>query len=219
MLNKPSKELIEHTANGYNSISDEWDQTRQQPWTEVNSYIEKYLKDGQKIIDIGCGNGRALFMLEKYSDLEYLGIDNSEKLTEKAKTNFPTFSFEHFDGLDFSKYKKDYYDVALAVAVIHHVPEENVTKWLQDICYTVKTGGIIFITSWDVLNGKSKEYLDTDNKGLLPFMRYKDIRFVKSYTKEELEKYLIDINLEILESGYASRESGERNIFIVCQKR
>lgn len=210
---------IEHTANGYNCIADAWDQTRRQPWAEVNSYIEKYLKDGQKIIDIGCGNGRAIFMLEKYSDLEYLGIDNSEKLIEKAKTNFPTFSFEHFDGLDFSKYKKDYYDVALSVAVVHHVPEENITKWLRDICSTVKTGGIIFITSWDVLNGKSKEYLDTDNKGLLPFMHYKDIRFVKSYTKEELEKYLIGCNLEILESGYVSRESGERNIFIVCQKR
>jgi isopropylmalate/homocitrate/citramalate synthase len=40
-----------------------------------------------------------------------------------------------------------------------------------------------------------------------------------SSTKEELEKYLSQAGLKIIESGYASRESGEKNIFIVCQKQ
>ena len=57
---------IRHTRDGYNTIANEWDQTRQQPWTEVNSYIEEYLQDRQKIIDVGCGNGRALFLLKNY---------------------------------------------------------------------------------------------------------------------------------------------------------
>jgi len=210
---------IRHTRDGYNTIANEWDQTRQQPWVEINSYIEKYLKDGQKIIDVGCGNGRALFLLKNYKNIEYLGIDNSENLIEKARNNFPEFSFEHFDGLDFSKYKKEYYDVLLCVAVVHHIPENKIKTWLYDTASLVKSGGIIFITTWDVLAGKSREHLDEENKGLLPFMHYKNIRFVKSYTKEELEKYLSQAGLKIIESGYASRESGEKNIFIVCQKQ
>lgn len=209
---------IKHTADGYNKIANEWDQTRKQSWDEVNVYIEKYLKDGQKIIDIGCGNGRALFLLEKYAGLEYLGIDNSEKLIEKAKDNFPNYQFEHFDGLDFYKYKKDYYDVALLVAVTHHIPEGMIINWLRNINSLLKKDGVIFVTSWDVMSGKSKSYLDEDNKGLLPFMSHKNIRFVKSYTKDELEKYLKLAGFKILDGGYASRESGEKNIFIVGQK-
>ncbi|MFH1192254.1 MAG: class I SAM-dependent methyltransferase [bacterium] len=40
---------------------------------------DKYVKNGMKILDIGCGNGRLLQALENRG-IEYVGVDNSRNL-------------------------------------------------------------------------------------------------------------------------------------------
>ncbi|PIX02803.1 SAM-dependent methyltransferase, partial [bacterium (Candidatus Gribaldobacteria) CG_4_8_14_3_um_filter_42_11] len=41
------------------------------------------VKDGDKVLDVGCGNGRLVKAFEN-KKISYLGVDNSEKLIKLA---------------------------------------------------------------------------------------------------------------------------------------
>jgi alkylated DNA repair protein alkB family protein 8 len=59
MRQKTAQHLSEQVKKSYNQIAEHFSQTRHTPWTEFQ-YFEKYLKPEQKILDLGCGNGRLL---------------------------------------------------------------------------------------------------------------------------------------------------------------
>jgi ubiquinone/menaquinone biosynthesis C-methylase UbiE len=48
--------------------------------------IISYLKDGKKVLDIGCGNGNATLKLaDKFPHSDFLGVDYSEKMIKYAR--------------------------------------------------------------------------------------------------------------------------------------
>ena len=62
-------------------------------------FLFKDLKEGEKILDLGCGNGR-WYKIFKEKKVDYFGLDNSEKLIEIAKENFPEAKFFVGDALN-----------------------------------------------------------------------------------------------------------------------
>ncbi len=44
--------------------------------------------DGQKVLDLGCGNGRLLNVLQN-KNIDYIGVDNSENLLLNAQNAYP----------------------------------------------------------------------------------------------------------------------------------
>lgn len=85
------KELIEkilqETETGYDLIADKFSQTRNKKFWSDLEFIRDYAKDGDKILDFGCGNGR---LLELFSDknIEYFGTDVSEKFIDIAQRKY-----------------------------------------------------------------------------------------------------------------------------------
>jgi cyclopropane fatty-acyl-phospholipid synthase-like methyltransferase len=47
----------------------------------------EYILPGQKVLDLGCGNGR-LFKILKNKNVKYVGVDNSEKLLLEAQKQY-----------------------------------------------------------------------------------------------------------------------------------
>jgi len=102
-----AKEIMAKSAAGYDKIAAQFSQTRNYFWPEL-AFVKNYIKNGDNILDIGCGNGRflgfllnknpkvlspssSLNQLEQFQHLEqlehfsYTGIDNSKELVKIAQ--------------------------------------------------------------------------------------------------------------------------------------
>ena len=84
MKRKYAEYLLKKTKEDYDKIAEEFSRTRERPWPEIKFLIDKYIIAGERILDLGCGNGR---LLEFFKDkkVDYIGTDFSEKLIEIAK--------------------------------------------------------------------------------------------------------------------------------------
>ena len=82
MNKKLALEKMRITKETYELIGSEFSDTRESVWPEMERLVKKYIQRGDKVLDVGCGNGRLLKVLE---GVEYLGVDGSEVLIKEAK--------------------------------------------------------------------------------------------------------------------------------------
>ncbi|PIT89514.1 hypothetical protein COU23_03560 [Candidatus Kuenenbacteria bacterium CG10_big_fil_rev_8_21_14_0_10_36_11] len=88
MNSETAKKLIELNQNSYSQIAKVFSDSRNFPWHEIKNVVRKYVKPCDKILDLGCGNGRLLKSLEKLKNFSYTGLDNCSSLIEKAQAIF-----------------------------------------------------------------------------------------------------------------------------------
>jgi len=155
---KKAEKIIQQVKDGYNQIAEQFSNTRQAPWQEFNLFKE-YIKDGQKILDAGCGNGRLFFSVLKDYNVEYQGIDNSEKLIEIAKKKISKFqipiskqipnpNFQIADMTDIP-FADNYFDLVICIAAFHHLPTKKFRlKSLSEINRVLKPNGHLLMTNW-----------------------------------------------------------------------
>ena len=91
--------LLVKTRKDYNLIADDFSRTRDETWDEMFFLFENYLKPGDKVLDLGCGNGR-WFKLFKTYNIDYIGVDSSVKLIDIAQKNNPEAKFQIEEGLE-----------------------------------------------------------------------------------------------------------------------
>jgi len=156
-MNK-SEKLLQQVKDGYNQIADHFSKTRYAPWSEFELFNE-YIKDNQKILDLGCGNGRLFFSVLKDYDVEYYGADNSEKLIEIAKSRNskfeirnskqsqnPNFQIAEMPEIPFPD---SCFNLVICIAAFHHLPDKALReKTLSEIKRVLKPGGYLLMTNW-----------------------------------------------------------------------
>lgn len=90
----------------------------------IKKLTKKY---GNKIIDIGCGNGNLFkYLCEKKISIDYTGIDFSENLIDAAKTAYPENNFILDDVISLGSVEEKY-NIAIYSHVIEMLssPEES----------------------------------------------------------------------------------------------
>lgn len=162
-----AKYLLNKTREDYNRIAEEFSRTRKFVWEELK-YLSKFVNDGDKVLDIGCGNGRLIEIFKDFK-IDYVGIDNSEKLIELAKEHqsFDWLGVEPFhfapgqcfdklksaeflvaDALDLP-FEDTSFDKAFSIAVLHHIPSVELRlKFLSEAKRVLKPGGLLILTVW-----------------------------------------------------------------------
>jgi SAM-dependent methyltransferase len=142
-------QIIAENRKSYNMIAEDFDIARQEAWPEFE-LLKPYIAKDMRILDWGCGNGRLYKYLYQVSGIKYQGIDNSEKLVEIAKKNYPKVDFCVSD-IFHLPFKNGEFDVVAAIASFHHIPSEELRLVaLREIYRVLKPGGVVFMTNWNL---------------------------------------------------------------------
>jgi ubiquinone/menaquinone biosynthesis C-methylase UbiE len=151
-MDKQTQEnLLNLVKRNYEEIALDFDTTRKKfLWPELIKLAE-FVKNGDKILDVGCGNGR-LVEAFKNKKINYLGVDNSETLIEAAKNNYQISNIKFLLGdiLELDKLPENNFDYIFCIAVFHHLPSVDLRiKALEQMKNKINNNGKIIITVWN----------------------------------------------------------------------
>lgn len=222
----------------YNFIANSFSNKRNYIWPDLD-FLKRFFSEGNRVLDLGCGNGR-LLALFKDSNIDYTGVDISEKLIQKAKEKYPDKEFRKADALGLP-FENQSFDKILSVAVFHHIPsEEYRIRFLKEAKRVLRPNGLLILTVWNLypflcqgklLNLKFLKYhlkyffLKLLGRSRLDF---RDIfypwksqegkilvqRYVHCFTREELAKLARRAGFLIKKQGFLK---GKRNLFMVLE--
>lgn len=164
MNNSTAQKLLSKVRDDYNQIADRFSATREKLWPEFY-FFKKYVRDSDRILDIGCGNGRLYKLFQDLSmqkpgfKINYLGIDNSENLITEAKRKWSeqlggNMNFSVGSVLDLSFIDRQV-DVVFLIAVLQHIPGKDLRiKALKNIYNKLKPGGYLIMSNWNLWQKK-----------------------------------------------------------------
>jgi len=199
----------------YNKIASHFSKTRNHPWKEFELF-KPYLKKDMNILDVGCGNGRLVNFLKPYIE-NYIGIDISSGLLEKARENHPEYNFKKTHMEDFCD-DENTFDAIFPIASFHHLATKKLRiQTLQNFHKMLKKDGIICMTNWNLWQKKYKwiyikSYLFSWLRGKKPrdlFIPWRDKnkniianRYYYSFLKSEIVGLVEKAGFEILFCEY-----------------
>jgi SAM-dependent methyltransferase len=220
--------LLEKTREDYNSIAEDFSRTRSRIWEELK-FLAKYVNDYEKILDLGCGNGRLYEMFQEKT-VDYYGIDNSRRLIEIAQKRYPQFKFQVADALNLP-FSADFFDKVFCLAVLHHIPSKEFRlKVLRNINRVLKPDGLLILTVWKlrffkrlfilfkyiILKILGRTKLDFGD-ALIPWGK-KLNRYLHSFSENELKKLVEEAGFKVKEIRIIERpRSKESNILLIAE--
>ena len=103
--------------------------------------VQNDLLDGMKLVDLGCGSGRAAKAISKRRQIEYVGIDIVQKLLDYAATVCPPhYHFRRSFNLAIEE-PDDAVDMVCAFSLFTHLLHEETYLYLEQIHRCLKQGG------------------------------------------------------------------------------
>lgn len=146
MVRMLSEQILSKVHEDYNSISQEFSDSRQADWPVFERFIP-YLKPETRVLDLGCGNGRLFSFLKRHDITQYWGVDSSEALIELARQAHPDARFEVAPMQSFTS--SEPFDVLIAVASFHHLPPNLHLETLKRWRSLLKPGGVLIMVNWN----------------------------------------------------------------------
>ncbi|MFA5067200.1 MAG: class I SAM-dependent methyltransferase [Candidatus Izemoplasmatales bacterium] len=229
--------LSAQNRDNYDSFSGAFAQTRSYLWPEMAALAEGNFKEGDSVLDIGCGNGR-FYPFFKERGGKYFGIDNSRNLIAIARESFPGAEFAVADALALP-FKDNEFDLAVSIAALHHIPSKEFRKiFFKEARRVLKPGGILVATVWDLRPQtmiKAKQWKRLKNFAKTQFKiaaglekldfgdffiawQNKYERFHHAFALRELRELAAASGFEIEKNGATSFGAKEGNLYIVAKK-
>lgn len=122
------------------NAKDFFENTKNADMTELYNFFLKYIKDGTKLLDLGCGSGRdTKYFLDKGYDV--VAIDASSEMVRLSSqlTGKRTLHMT-FEDLNF----ENEFDGIWACASLLHVSREKIDDVLNKIARALKDNGVLF---------------------------------------------------------------------------
>lgn len=117
------------------------------------------LQDFKNILDFGCGAGRILRGLPKYTDAKLFGCDIDVEAMEWCSAHLTMAEFGISTEYPPSKFEDDRFDFVYAISVLTHLDETHQDAWLEEWLRIVKPGGFVLATFRD------KDWIHSQPKG------------------------------------------------------
>lgn len=195
---------LKSVSNFYTTNANNFSKTRVNPWPGTSNFINK-LPTESTLLDIGCGNGRNMFLR---NDIKTIGLEMSKDLCNIVKEKGGIVFHGNMIKLPF---EDNSIDNIICIAVYHHLDNnEDRKKALNEMYRVLKPNGQVFIQVWAMEQPitsrrkflKRDEYVPWKNKDGTVLQRYYRI-----YPKGELESEInnleprFKINSVIYEEG------------------
>ena len=138
-------------------------------WADINCMnlefenLVNYIKDGDKVLDVGCANGYTTLRIAAKRNISIKGIDYIEEMVANAKQRLlnvektleSEVTFEIGDALNIDD-SDSKYDVVSFIRVLCNLHNnENIIKALKEACRVLKVGGLLLISE-PTVHGLSK---------------------------------------------------------------
>jgi ubiquinone/menaquinone biosynthesis C-methylase UbiE len=232
MKEEVAKRILNKVKADYSEIACQFHQTRQSFWKDLN-FFKKYIQSGDKVLDVGCGNGRLLNLIQNQK-VKYVGLDASPQLIKLAQQAFPEYQFVVGDALDLP-FDDNSFDKVFAIALLHQVPSKKLrAKAIQEIQRVLKKDGLCLLTVWNLWQKRYFKYVIKNffkkiiflskldfKDALIPWKKDgqgKVWRYYHAFTLREFINLARQSNLEIIEAGYTERDKLKPNLFLIAKK-
>ena len=202
-----AQKVIRETRTVYNRLADLFSSTRDYVWNDVKPLIQ-YVSQGDTVIDLGCGNGRLYQLLGK-NQVNYIGIDQSDKLIKIAREKHPGVRFL-VSNMTKMALQNDIADSIFCIASFHHLPSAKTrVKALKEMKRILKDHGKIIMINWNLYSdwARGKEF-EGDEKGDF-YIPWKDAkkqvlgtRYYHGFMLEELHELAEAAELKIIQQWY-----------------
>lgn len=225
--------LLKKTQEDYNLIAEDYARTRAFIPEDIKN-LGEYTREGERVLDSGCANGR-FFEVLRNKNVDYFGIDISERLIEIAKKNYSEAKFQVAGALNLP-FPANFFDKVYSISVLHNIPLKNLRlQYLREAKRVLKPEGLLILRVWDFwkrkegwqlflkyiflkLIGRTKlDFKDVfvpwkDSKGKILIQRY-----FHCFTKRELENLLKEAGFKIIEIWRGGKDP-RTNIYLVAKK-
>lgn len=126
------------------------------------TFIKKFLPElkDKTILDIGCGGGHDIKLLESLGAKDIFGIDSSKYMINEAKTLVKKPGNLVVGSIEKTPFKTNFFDIAIGRFSLHFL--ENLDKAYKEIARILKKGGLLIFVVQHPLNAldsqKIKKY-------------------------------------------------------------
>ncbi|MFA5076777.1 MAG: class I SAM-dependent methyltransferase [Patescibacteria group bacterium] len=236
------QQILTQNRQTYQRISSKFSSTRDKPWVIMDVLIKQYVQAGQRILDVGCGNGRLLKLLTD-KPIDYVGIDNNPFFIETATSGQQPVASARFivdDVLNLDKQSE--FDLIFCLAVLNHFPgRQTQLAVLNNLVKALKPGGYLLLTNWNLWQlsfGKKTiwRYKLANRQSQAKQFGFKDVMtyfknpagawplYYYAFTLGELKQLANSVGLEIKQAYYerAGRKAhwfNAHNLVLICQKK
>jgi len=151
---------------------------------------------GPGVADIACGMGHLVpYLVEKFRDLRYVGVDSSPAMLKRARAFFPDETFAEMNATNVdSGLFRDKINTAVALSLFIHLSKEDMIKVLQGMKLLAKNAVVFGMETVDdseiirndgmrIRNQSVQNIIDT--LGELGFDQKKILHYHQSYTYQD----------------------------------
>ena len=146
----------------YSTFAESFSRTRPESARELERILP-YIADGARVLDVGCGNGRAAALLARHRrDVTYVGVDTSEELisnfkfqisNNKEQAVFRVADITRQDWIERLPGKP--FDRILVLAVLHHIPGyEARARLIRQVRELLAPGGRAIVSTWQFMDSE-----------------------------------------------------------------
>lgn len=219
--------LYNSNIKAYNNIFESWNEKRNYYWKAVKVFLEKIESKEKKLfIDVGCGNGRHIFLAESlgFKKENIYGVDISENQIKTLKEN--NYNVFVLDMKQLSSIKKKF-DVIINIASFHHILNfKDQKKVLEEHYKILSDNGIFLLSVWNPQKSFVKKMLEKNKFEKISDKIYKvKYTFIKNFEKKSFDRYYYFFEKEelknILEEFFVIKKIYEEdhNIYFELKKK
>jgi len=111
--------------------------------------LQQCVSKSSRILDYGCGYGRALGILHANGFMDLVGVDPAAAMIAAARESYPTISFEVLDRDQKANLPDASIDAGLLISVLTCVPTNDGQRAIiGEITRLLRPGGVLYISDY-----------------------------------------------------------------------